>query len=1060
MRRALDFLKEGDASPQLPRRSATKFRSADDEPDDHPAVDDSDEDAEEEAFIALALHRRNARASAEVIKAATRGKGKQKIRSGDISGGGSFQSMGLLPALLRSLLLRGYNTPTPIQRASIPSILAQPPRDMVGMARTGSGKTLAYMIPLIHKLNARHSTSFGIKSLILCPGRELALQILKVGKDLARGSKPTDAEAIRWALIVGGESLDEQFSLMSSNPDVVIATPGRLLHLTIEMNLSLSAVRYVVFDEADRLFEMGFSDQLEELLKRLPVHRQTCIFSATLPKSLIEFARAGLGVNPKLVRLDAESKVSADLRMGFFSVKPQDKEAALLTLLRDVIGVPYGELAGNAAANQVDGNRNDSNGCKRKRLPFGKNASAPGGISGTDSLLPHQTVVFCATKHHVEYLLYLLTNVGGYACSHIYSSLDQAARSLEMKRFREGRTSLLIVTDVAARGIDLPVLKHVVNYDFTPSPRVFVHRVGRTARAGKSGWAWNIINNKDLPALCDLELFLNRPLKPPNSCNRKDKDEASGDDDESLPLDAHTALHLGTLPREILDIENEYLTITLPSIDSSVADQLQALRKVVVRAQKMYERSNGASKPSAQSLKRAKKMTDPDDEGDRWKLAGSGKEESGVSDFFLRPGIYGLQGLGPTNMAGASLRNSNKNAVTIEKARSALLAKIAGFRSAETVFEIGSRGEAAPLARLMRDRRKTLNEKQMKASAAKLAQKDSVAPQLNEEDETHDLSHYEKSQGGETGLISSTNEVEMAEEEDIDSVFDIEALSKNAQLLKTRDDSSLSRRGRSGATDDAKSRKDFRDPEFYFSYSQLDSATEKGYSIGNTGREFVSAARSVSFSLTGDDGGRFGATSQARNASRWNTKKKKFVKGDHVGADNQKMIRTESGVRLPASFRSGRFDEWAKRHKVHVGKVGDKEEPSSGLGAHRVGHALSSTHKFRHHSTKDGKRLDPLAKDYQQKIKARRAAGAEQGIKIGKDGRSVGALYGKALQRSRGAGGSGGRDRGGGRNELKSSHEIAKERMAKERRRKKNGRPSKGQGNGRGSGGSRGRSRA
>jgi len=227
------------------------------------------------------------------------------------------------------------------------------------MARTGSGKTLAYMIPLLQRFGARHSTKFGPRALILCPGRELAVQILKVGKEMARGFKQDKAsrhagddeesdeggdalsktQDLRWGLVMGGEGLDEQFSMIANNPDVIIATPGRLLHLIVEMNLDLRSIEYVVFDEADRLFEMGFEVQLHEILHRLPPTRQTLLFSATLPKSLVEFARAGL-TNPKLIRLDAESKISTDLRMAFFSVKPADKEAALLSLLKEVIKVP------------------------------------------------------------------------------------------------------------------------------------------------------------------------------------------------------------------------------------------------------------------------------------------------------------------------------------------------------------------------------------------------------------------------------------------------------------------------------------------------------------------------------------------------------------------------------------------------------------------------------------------------------------------------------------------------------------------------------------------------
>lgn len=979
---------------------------------------EDDDDDDEAEVIAAALQKHNVKAGAQVAKAAAKIKGKAK--SGETIGGSSFQSMGLLPALLRSLLLRGYTTPTPIQRASIPSIVSLPQRDLVGMARTGSGKTLAYIVPLIHKLNGRHATSFGIKSIILCPGRELALQILKVGKDISRGCKPDDAEAIRWAMIVGGESMDEQFALMASNPDVVIGTPGRLLHLAVEMNLDLSAVQYTVFDEADRLFEMGFAAQLEELLKRLPPSRQTLLFSATLPKSLVEFARAGLGPNPRLVRLDAESKISADLGMGFFSVKPGDKEAALLILLRDVIGVPFGQGVARG-----DGGWGDK---KRKRLSSKPSSSGmPGGIRGTDRLLPHQTIIFCATKHHVEYLLALLTNAG-YACSHIYSSLDQAARSLEMKKFREGETSLLVVTDVAARGIDLPVLEHVVNYDFTPSARVFVHRVGRTARAGKSGWAWSLIVNKDLPALCDLALFLNRPLQPPMIV------------DDAEPLDAHTSLHLGALPRESLDVENEYLTTTLPSINSNTADQLIALKQVVVRAQKMYERSNGGNKPGPQIFKQAKKMMDVIDEGgegDVWKLAGSGKEDGGISDFYRRPSVYGLAGPGPDASTTTERLFTKTNAAT-EEARAGLLAKISNFRPAETVFEVGTRGEATPLTKLMKDRRKTLAVNLERRKLAK------VDDEGIEEDEGSPAKEMNATSG-------DSPQAEQADEDDIEAVFDVGG-SASVEDTEESNDRSASKK-QSGV------KKDYKDPDFYMGYQQKDAHTEKGYAL-SSGADFVSQARMAAFGLNSDDGTRFGTTSQAPSASRWDTKKKKFVKGDGVGADNQKMIRTEAGTKLPATFRSGRFDEWKKKNKVDFAKVGEREEDNKSMkrfSSFKPGGSSASAgggdgyKKYRHNKTEDAKRLDPLSKDYDKKLKARKAKAGE-GSRIGRDGRDSSSKPPP--------GGKGGPKRGGpsgarksgayagqkARNELKSSHQIAKERIQKEKRREKTARAPKGRG--------------
>jgi ATP-dependent RNA helicase DDX54/DBP10 len=181
---------------------------------------------------------------------------------------------------------------------------------------------------------------------------------------------------------------------MATNPDVIIATPGRLLHLKTEMQLDLSSVRYMVFDEADRLFEMGFAAQLAEILVALPTSRQTLLFSATLPKSLVEFARAGLQ-EPKLIRLDAESKISPNLESAFFTVKSAEKEGALLHILQDIIKLPTGQAA--AKARGVVGK-------KRKRDYEGTNTK--------DSPTEHSTIVFASTKHHVEYLAALLRSLG------------------------------------------------------------------------------------------------------------------------------------------------------------------------------------------------------------------------------------------------------------------------------------------------------------------------------------------------------------------------------------------------------------------------------------------------------------------------------------------------------------------------------------------------------------------------------------------------------------------------------------------------------------------------
>lgn len=850
--------------------------------------------------------------------------------------------------MLRSLLLRGFTTPTPIQRRAIPAIMAQPTQDVVGMARTGSGKTLAYIVPLIQRLNGRHATTFGVKAVIMCPSRELAMQILKVGKDIARGWRSdTDvrSEAIRWALVVGGESLDQQFATMTSNPDILIATPGRLLHLVVEMNMDLKAVEYVVFDEADRLFEMGFAEQLEELLRRLPPSRQTLLFSATLPKTLVEFARAGLDTNPKLIRLDADSKISPELRMGYFSVKPSEKDAALLLLLQQVIQVPFGEIGEPTSDEEYDDDDDDDEPAdddgKRRRTQPARPAKRARNV--VTELKPYQTIIFCATKHHVEYLLLLLTTVG-YACSHIYSSLDQTARAIQMSRFRNARTSLLIVTDLAARGIDLPVLEHVVNYDFPPQPRIFVHRVGRTARAGRPGWAWSLCTHVELPYLCELQLFLARPLVSAHTL---------GTDG---PQDLHNAMVLGTFPRDRLDEKVESVQQAMHE-SSSVALAYDALVDVMKRAHKMYMRSQ--PKVSQESYRRAKDMLKDAERSaftgraaKGWALAGHPLETAGVFDVLRRPSVYRL---GSSDAESAGKPHDD----ALSSARASLLAKVNSFRPGETVFEIGQRGQHAPLAQLMQHRRRTLQGKQQRARALE-----------------------EAKQSAEPAPAEPHTTLSDAEEDTIEAVF--------GSGKKTT----------------------FRDPNFYMGYEQEGADDERGYAL-NSG-SFAEQAKKVTVELGGDEHGP-GHANQRPNQNRWDTKKKKFVKGDGTGSDNKKLIRTETGLKLPASFRSGRFDEWRKEQRLDMPRVGEEESamPSS---VRRVaasvhdGAGMQHRRGFRHTQSKAPKPLDKKQHDYHKKLKARerRQAGAPSSA----------------------------------RSELKDAGQIHRERQLKAKRMEKNARPS------------------
>ncbi|KAH8379119.1 hypothetical protein KR009_003133, partial [Drosophila setifemur] len=390
---------------------------------------------------------------------------------------GGFQSMGLGFELIKGITKRGYKVPTPIQRKTIPLILEG--RDVVAMAKTGSGKTACFLIPLFEKLQRREPTK-GARALILSPTRELAVQTYKFIKELGRFME------LKTILVLGGDSMDSQFSAIHTCPDVIVATPGRYLHLCMEMDLKLNSIEYVVFDEADRLFEMGFGEQLNETLHRLPASRQMVMFSATLPKLLVDFARAGLN-DPVLIRLDVESKLPDALSLKFLYCRPDDRYTALVVLLKYVIPQEA------------------------------------------------QTVVFAGTQHHVELIAFILGEAGITNTS-VYSSLDPAARKINTAKFVNKKVSVLIVTDVAARGIDIPSLDFVVNLHFPGKPKLFVHRVGRCARAGRTGTAYSIFSTDDTSHLLDLHLFLNRPFN------------------------IHDSSTIGTIPQDLL--EEEHLTVT------------------------------------------------------------------------------------------------------------------------------------------------------------------------------------------------------------------------------------------------------------------------------------------------------------------------------------------------------------------------------------------------------------------------------------------------------------------------------------------------------------------
>ncbi|KAL1303742.1 hypothetical protein AAFC00_007085 [Neodothiora populina] len=865
--------------------------------------DDSDGD---EAFIAATQAASNRKATAA--------NGKPNKKSG------AFQSMGLHANLLKAITRKGFSVPTPIQRKTIPLILEG--QDVVGMARTGSGKTAAFVIPMIEKLRT-HSAKVGARGVIMSPSRELALQTLKVVKDLGRG---TD---LRTILLVGGDSLEEQFSSMASNPDIIIATPGRFEHLKVEMKLDLSSVKYIVFDEADRLFEMGFAAQLAEIMVSLPDNRQTLLFSATLPKSLVEFARAGLQ-EPKLVRLDGESKISPDLENAFFTVSSQEKEGALLHVLRDVIKMPAGLTA--RAQNQEDSRKG---GKKRKR--DGVHISA-----NTDSPTEHSTIVFAATKHHVEYLATLLDTLG-YAVSYVYGALDQTARKIQVQNFRSGLTNILVVTDVAARGVDIPILANVINYDFPPQPKVFVHRVGRTARAGRRGWSYSLITDKDMPYLLDLQLFLGRKL-------------ILGRESADTPNYAESIV-IGSLVRDL--VEN-----CVSEVGRLVEDDvdLSSMRDVAAKGEKQYVRTRNSA--SAESAKRAKT------------LAAS-------------------EHLKETHMLFGDDSGTRK----IQEEREAMLARVSGFRPSETIFEVGRRGQqASEAAEIMKKRR------------AK------VKPRMQQQQQQQQQQQHEERESANATEVGSKDDNALdTEDEDLpgrDVSVDLDEASEDElEVTFSQPNSKKAKR-------EANS---WQDAEHFMGYtpSTINMAEDRGYGVhtGADGRDsnFLSAARGATMDLTNDETKNFGLSAKAGGGLRWDKKAKNYVSraNDEDGSKGTKMIQGESGLKIAASFRSGRFDAWRKANKIDVlPRVGEIERAGNG----RAANGLTGGQRFKHKAEKAPKEADKYRDDYYERKKRVEEAKEKR---IGKFAN------------------------GRGKNEIKGVEDVRKSRALQQQRKDKNARPSK-----------------
>ncbi|MEV5029587.1 DEAD/DEAH box helicase [Paenibacillus sp. LPE1-1-1.1] len=367
----------------------------------------------------------------------------------------NFNDLKLTPAILKALGKENYTAPTPIQEQAIPVVLAG--RDLFGCAQTGTGKTAAFALPIVQLLSEQQSNPGRVRrtrSLILTPTRELALQI---ADNIKAYGQFTD---IRCLAIVGGVSQKVQERALEQGADIIIATPGRLIDLINQKFVDLQAVQILVLDEADRMLDMGFINDVKKIIAKMPSKKQTLFFSATMPPEISKLVKTLL-VNPVKVEVTPASTTVERIEQSVYFVEKASKQGLLNELLKDK--------------------------------------------SITSAL------VFTRTKHGADRVVRGLTKVNITAQA-IHGNKSQNSRQNALLNFRSGATRVLVATDIAARGIDIDELSHVINFNLPNIPETYVHRIGRTGRAGLSGIAISFCETEEKPYLKDIEKKIKKTI--------------------------------------------------------------------------------------------------------------------------------------------------------------------------------------------------------------------------------------------------------------------------------------------------------------------------------------------------------------------------------------------------------------------------------------------------------------------------------------------------------------------------------------------------------------------
>lgn len=356
-----------------------------------------------------------------------------------------FEDMGLSIDILKAVKYMGFEEASPIQAKAIP--LMKEGYDVIGQAQTGTGKTAAFGIPLLEKIDPRNKK---LQAIILCPTRELAIQVAEEIRNLAKFM-----HGIKLVPIYGGQEIVKQIRSLKSGTQIIVGTPGRVMDHMRRKTIKMDHVHTVVLDEADEMLNMGFLEDMETILSSVPEERQTLLFSATMPKPILEITKK-FQRNAQLVKVTKKELTVPNIEQYYYEVKPKNKEEVLARLL--------------------------------------------------DIYDPKLSVVFCNTKKEVDLLVQALLGRGYFAAA-LHGDLKQEQRDRVMQGFRSGKTDILVATDVAARGIDVDDVEAVFNYDLPQDDEYYVHRIGRTGRAGRGGRAFSFVTGKEVYKLKEIQRY-------------------------------------------------------------------------------------------------------------------------------------------------------------------------------------------------------------------------------------------------------------------------------------------------------------------------------------------------------------------------------------------------------------------------------------------------------------------------------------------------------------------------------------------------------------------------